>query len=183
MSTLLKNAQKSIKAHHVLAIVGFAVAIYAIYRYNTQKATKPEGMLSGALISNNADNLRTGKIQKGIKEDYAPVIKQPKKVKTTPMDPVTLDIIKGKTITNPADLLPIDGNSEWAELNPTSQQNSTNQNMLNPRYHVGIDAGLTRNSNRQLRSEPANPTTVVSPWMISTMVPDTYRLPLDGCSV
>ena len=180
--SLLKNVQKSIKAHHVLAIVGLAVAIYAVYRYNTQKSTKSEGLLSGALVSSNADNLRTGKIQTGISEDYAPVNKQPKKVKTTPMDPITPDSIKGKTITNPADLLPVDDNNEWAKLNPTSQQDSTNQNMLSCGYHIGKDAGLTRNANRQLRSEPANPSTAVGPWMNTTMEPDTYRRPLDGCS-
>ena len=181
--SLLKNVQKSIKAHHVLAIVGLAVAIYAVYRYNTQKSTKSEGLLSGALVSSEPDNLRTGMIQTGISEDYAPVNKQPNKVKTTPMDPITPDSIKGKTITNPADLLPVDDNNEWAKLNPTSQQDSTNQNMLNPRNNFGVDAGLTRNSNRQLRSEPANPTTVVGPWMNTTMEPDTYRLPLDGCAI
>ena len=179
MSTLLKNAQKSIKAHHVLAIVGFVIAIYAIYRYNTQKSTKPEGMLSGALISNDADNLKTGMIQVGVNEDYAPIEKQALNGKTTPMDSITPECIKGKTITNPADLLPVDGNSEWAELNPTTQQNSNNQNMLSSGFHIGTISVL-RNASRQLRSEPPNPQTAVSPWMNTTIESDTLRRSLDA---
>ena len=55
--------------------------------------------------------------------------------------------------------------------------------MLSGGYHIGKDAGLTRNANRQLRSEPANPSTAVGPWMNTTIEPDTYRRPLDGCAI
>ena len=37
----------------------------------------------------------------------------------------------------------------------------------------------TRNSNLQLRSEPPNPQTQVSPWLNSTIEPDLIRRPLD----
>jgi hypothetical protein len=36
-----------------------------------------------------------------------------------------------------------------------------------------------RNSNGQLRSEPANPQLKVSPWLESTIEPDTERKPLE----
>ena len=36
-----------------------------------------------------------------------------------------------------------------------------------------------RNANRQLRSEPANPQVKVSPWLQSTIEPDTDRKPLE----
>ena len=36
-----------------------------------------------------------------------------------------------------------------------------------------------RNANLQVRSEPPNPTTKVSPWLETTIEPDTMRLPLE----
>ena len=59
-----------------------------------------------------------------------------------------------------------------------------NVNLLRAGYHAGIDTiGSTlRNSNLQLRSEPPNPTSKVSPWMNSTIEPDLMRVPLEiGC--
>ena len=40
-----------------------------------------------------------------------------------------------------------------------------------------------RNANRQLRSEPPNPQVKVSPWLQSTIEPDSNRKPLEigGC--
>jgi hypothetical protein len=76
------------------------------------------------------------------------------------------------------DLLPKDAaNSRWAQMNPAGQGDMMNNNYLNAGYFVGIDTKgqSLRNANLQLRSEPANPTTPVSPWQISTISPDTNR--------
>lgn len=85
----------------------------------------------------------------------------------------------------PAELLPGDGNSKWAQVNPAGQGELGDQNFLNAGYHVGVNTvGQTlRNANLQLRSEPPNPQLKVSPWLQSTIEPDSNRKPLEigGC--
>ena len=85
----------------------------------------------------------------------------------------------------PAELLPGDANSKWAQVNPAGQGELGDQNFLDAGYHVGVNTvGQTlRNANLQLRSEPPNPQVKVSPWLQSTIEPDTNRKPMEigGC--
>ena len=85
----------------------------------------------------------------------------------------------------PAELLPADANSTWAQVVPAGQGSVGDSNLLTAGYHVGINTvGQTlRNANMQLRSEPPNPQVKVSPWLQSTIEPDTNRKPLEigGC--
>ena len=84
-----------------------------------------------------------------------------------------------------SDLLPQDANSKWAQVNPAGQGSVGDQNFLNAGYHVGVNTvGQTmRNPNLQLRSEPPNPQVQVSPWMNTSMEPDTNRraMEIGGC--
>ena len=82
---------------------------------------------------------------------------------------------------NPADLLPKDSNSQWAQLNPAGKGDLANINLLKAGYHIGIDTvGQTlRNANLQIRSEPPNPQINVGPWQQSTIEPDFMRPPLE----
>ena len=82
---------------------------------------------------------------------------------------------------NPADLLPKDNNSQWAQLNPAGKGDLANINLLKAGYHIGIDTvGQTlRNANLQIRSEPANPQVSVGPWNLSTITPDFLRPTLE----
>lgn len=84
-------------------------------------------------------------------------------------------------VQNPADLLPKDNNSQWAQLNPSGKGDLANINLLKAGYHIGIDTvGQTlRNGNLQIRSEPANPQINVGPWNLSTIEPDFMRPPLE----
>ena len=81
-------------------------------------------------------------------------------------------------IQNPAELLPRDTNSQWAQLNPSGK--GEHVNLLKAGYHIGIDTiGQTlRNANLQIRSEPPNPQLNVSVWNQSTIEPDFMRPPL-----
>ena len=83
-------------------------------------------------------------------------------------------------IQNPAELLPKDTNSQWAQLNPSGKGELANVNLLKAGYHIGIDTvGQTlRNANLQIRSEPPNPQLSVGPWNLSTIEPDFMRVPL-----
>jgi len=82
---------------------------------------------------------------------------------------------------NPADLLPKDTNSQWAQLNPAGKGDLANVNLLKAGYHIGIDTvGQTlRNANLQIRSEPPNPQVNVGPWNLSTIESDFMRPPLE----
>ena len=86
-----------------------------------------------------------------------------------------------KDILNADDLLPKSTDSTWAQSVPSSQGALTDQNFLNAGYHIGVNTvGQTlRNANRQLRSDPPCPRTKVSPWLQSTIEPDTNRKPLE----
>jgi len=86
-----------------------------------------------------------------------------------------------KDVLTSADLLPRDANSLHAQVVPSGQGALSDQNFLTAGYHIGINTvGQTlRNANRQLRSEPANPQSVVSPWLNSTIEPDINRRPLE----
>ena len=85
----------------------------------------------------------------------------------------------------PDELLPGDLNSKWAQVNPAGQGELGDQNFLNAGFHVGVNTvGQTlRNANLQLRSEPPNPQLKVSPWLQSTIEPDSNRKPMEigGC--
>jgi hypothetical protein len=56
---------------------------------------------------------------------------------------------------------------------------------MTTKHHIGVNTvGQTlRNANRQLRSEPPNPQVKVSPFLQTTIGPDTNRKPLEigGC--
>ena len=76
------------------------------------------------------------------------------------------------------DLLPTEASSKWAQINPSSSGELSDQNFLTAGYHVGINTiGQTmRNANLQLRSELPNPQVAVSPWLISTIEPDVRNV-------
>lgn len=78
------------------------------------------------------------------------------------------------------DLLPKDAeavDSKWANMNPSTGGSINDPNLLTAGWTVGINSvqNSLRNANLQLRSEPPNPQQPVSPWMISTIGPDTNR--------
>jgi len=84
-------------------------------------------------------------------------------------------------ISNPAELLPKDTNSQWAQLNPSGKGELANINLLKAGYHIGIDTvGQTlRNANLQIRSEPPNPQLNVGPWNNTTISPNFMQVPLE----
>ena len=89
-----------------------------------------------------------------------------------------------RDVLNPQDLLP-SANSPNTWDTPSNPGGIEGPNFLNPEHLVGINTvgQSLRNANRQLRSEPPNPQVKVSPWLQSTIEPDTNRRPLEigGC--
>jgi hypothetical protein len=80
------------------------------------------------------------------------------------------------------DLLPHDAaNSKFSQVNPAGQGDVDGRNFLQSSYHQGLNTVGTslRNANKQLRSEPPNPTVAVSIWNKSTIDSDLHRRPLE----
>jgi hypothetical protein len=71
-----------------------------------------------------------------------------------------------------ADLLPLDANSKWADLNPQCSGDLQDQNYLTAGYHIGINTvgQSMKNASLDIRREPPNPQLPVSPWGISTTI-------------
>jgi len=82
---------------------------------------------------------------------------------------------------NPTELLPKNGANAWGSSSPGNAP----MNFLDSGYLAGINtvSGSLRNANQQLRSEPPNPTNLVSPWLNTTIEPDLMRAPFEiGCA-
>ena len=82
-----------------------------------------------------------------------------------------------------SNLFPADSYSEWCKVVPNNNGDVNCKSLLNAGHHIGVNTtGCSmRNANRGLRSEPPNPQVQVSPWLQTTICPDPFRKPLDGC--
>ena len=125
-----------------------------------------QGITTGTLFQKN-NNETT---EEDVKENMAPY--QNDGVQET--DDNT-GLISDNNSLNPTDLLPYDSES--------SEPTELKMNFLDSEKMTGVNtvSSSLRNANLQLRSEPANPQTMVCPWMQSTIQPDLERKPLEGC--
>lgn len=180
---MLKNFQKYVKIHHIIAFLGLLVLIIAIGQYSNRLGGSRDGMddrkysgdsrASGPQQTQDMNGAPLPAAPAGQNEEYASV---------SGMDGSNHGLAPSCGSTaNPDDLLPKDVNSEWARLNPSNGGDFMQVNLLKSGYHIGIDTigSSLRNANLQERSEPPNPTTKVSPWMQSTIDPDLMRTPLE----
>ena len=88
----------------------------------------------------------------------------------------------------PDDLLPSGSSKQIQDFNntyPVGEGILKGVNFLDAGFHVGVNTigQSLRNANLNLRAEPSNPQTKVSPWMNSTIGPDLSRNPLDDENV
>lgn len=189
---MLRDLTKSIKSHHVIAFAGIVLLVWAIGSYSTGKGLLPESMsgnrqagkpASGGAggaggAGGNAQDGASG-VQPsnplGQNEQYASA----QGVATTSQG--LPPSCSKQPVADPAELLPKDTNSQWAQLNPSGQGDLKSVNLLKAGWHNGIDTvgNTLRNANLQVRSEPANPQTNVGPWNNTTIAPDTTRTPLE----
>jgi len=192
--SMLKDLQKYVKTHHVIALLGFLVLVIALGQYSSGLGGSMDGMDSmnrqhrqqkGGMPHANANQMGVNDAAAapanpaGQNEVFASA-----QGVTTSSQGLPPSCAKGPTNT-PDDLLPKDNNSEWARLNPSQGGSELAAvNLLKSGFHAGIDTvgGTLRNANLQVRSEPPNPVVKVSPWMNSTIEPDLMRVPLElGC--
>jgi hypothetical protein len=81
----------------------------------------------------------------------------------------------------PAELLPKDPNSVWAQQNPMGTGSLKGKNFLSAGALIGVNTvgQSLRNANLQLRSEPPNPQVAISIFNVPTIEPDINRRPLE----
>jgi hypothetical protein len=175
-------------------LIGFVIVILigGIFVYYNQKTSFSDGMASygqggqGAPLGfqsppGNAGSMipQTGSgHQVGMTVDGEPSLR----------NTAAQNMVQPKNVAQPGDLLPQDGGSSWAKLNPNANINQVViPDLLEAGYHIGLDTiGQTmKNPNLQERSEPIIPKQAVSPWNNSSFEPDIARVPLEigyGCN-
>lgn len=81
----------------------------------------------------------------------------------------------------PAELLPKDPNSVWAQQNPMGTGSLKGKNFLSAGALIGVNTvgQSLRNANYQFRSEPPNPQVAVSVFNQTTIEPDVNRRNLE----
>jgi hypothetical protein len=91
-----------------------------------------------------------------------------------------------KNNIDPKDLLPSYNNLKSDLLDDVNIDKLTDNFLTTkPETIIGVNTvgSSLRNANYSLRSEPANPQSMVSPWNVSTINPDLVRRPLEiGCN-
>ena len=180
----LSDLEKTLRANHILVILGAIVLVYAVYTYSDQKFVVPYEPLQGDTNGRMNTEIAAGR-------QVAPVAGSGA-TGFTSIDSMTgqggAPLVGGASanlpVANPSDLLPRDTNNQWGSLNPSGSGDLLGQNLLSATFLTGIDTigNTMKNANLQLRSEPANPQLNVGPWNQSTFAPDLMRTPLElGC--
>ncbi len=169
---------------NIILLLGLVVVAAVLIRYNSNKSTTKDNMTGGSgtgSTSNSGTGSNTGtvEIMGAGPGDESPFMSVNGMASQTPQNSCNT-----QPALNPSDLLPNDTNSEWANINPASND-LKNLNLLNPNQLIGINTvgSSLRNANLQVRSEPAIPKVNVGPWNSSTIETDTFRRPLEigGC--
>lgn len=185
--TVLNKLSKGIKNEQILGVITLLFVVYAFYKYSEGKNILVSPMTSlnpGSYMSNpSIENVSSQSITNS-NSTYAPYNGNSNSQIATSADSASAinQLVSSKAVSNPADLLPNSSANDWSNLNPVSSSDLRNINLLNPTQLVGINTqgSSLRNSNLQIRSEPANPRTNTNcPWNISTIETDTFRRPLE----
>ncbi len=159
--------------------IGLAALLvgYLLYDYLTQNKTQHQQMEMYKTYAPVADD-----VDAGGEETAAPVSDAQPTPNLGPVastnQPTQMDMnCRPKDILTSADLLPNIMGSTWEQVNPQGQGSLGDQNFLTAGYNLGINTvgSSLRNANKQLRSDPIIPKSVVSPWGQSTIDPDVGR--------
>ena len=162
----MNSLKKFLKGNNIIVCIGLLVLVAAFLHYSDSKVLNMDGYTQ-PLKSSPVEN---------VPEPNDSVMESPSLTGDLPQNcrHQTADV---------ADLLPKMDN-QFSELNPVGNKDFNDVNLLKAGWLAGVNTvgGTLRNPNLQIRSEPANPQKVVSPWQTSTIEPDPYRRSLEiGC--
>lgn len=184
---MLKDLQKNIKGHHLISALAAVFAIYLIYRFIVRSNGSKDSMASGRVSKADAQIRQDAAGGNGVAQAAAPMGQNEQFAQVQGIQGQAAGLppsCNAGASLQAGDLLPKDSNSQFQQLSPNGANGLQNVNLLKAGYHAGIDTvgSSLRNANLQVRSEPPNPTTKVSPWMNTTIEPDLMRVPLEiGC--
>lgn len=166
--SFLSDLEKTLRANHILVILGAIVLVYAVCSYSDQKFVAPYEPLQSDVRNRQRATVQVSQQPAPVSADASVVAPPPSSSSNLP-------------VANPADLLPRDSNNQWGSLNPSGSGDLQGQNLLSATFLTGIDTigNTMKNANLQLRSEPPNPQLNVGPWNQSTFAPDLMRTPLE----
>ena len=188
MPSMLKDLQKNIKGHHLISALAAVFAIYLIYRFIVRTNGSKDSMASGHMSKSQDAQIRQDAAGgNGVAQAAAPMGQNEQFAQVQGIQGQAAGLppsCNAGASLQAGDLLPKDSNSQFQQLSPNGANGLENVNLLKAGYHAGIDTvgSSLRNANLQVRSEPPNPTTKVSPWMNTTIEPDLMRVPLElGC--
>lgn len=184
---MVKDLTKQFKGRHSQLLLGVAIIFigYLMYRYVNRSNSDRDYMSSGRLTKSAYSTTTSDK------GSVRPANPQGENEQYMKVDDIEGQVYpssdnSGQSTISASDLLPKDSNSQFQRLSPNGVGNLQDVNLLKAGYNNGIDTigSSLRNANLQLRSEPPNPTSKVSPWMNSTIEPDLMRVPLEigGCN-
>jgi len=175
----LKNIKamfKSKNSSNILIVLAIVAVVYVVMDYERIKST---------LGLDTMGNINAKEDAKPAANNYKPsVADQPTEANVNGLNTDMQNLppsCASKQISNPKDLLPADGNTEFSKMNPSGSGDLMNVNLLRAGHHIGINTVGTslRNANLQVRSEPPNPRLNTGPWNTSTITADTHRRPLE----
>ena len=185
---MLKDLQKFVKVHHVLALAGLVLLVAVVMQYSNRKGSALDGMEPNkrpssrqAVADSSVEGGSVGGVAPSNPAGQNEVFSAVNGMSGTPQGYGLPPSCSRQPVVNPEDLLPKDTNSQWAQLNPRGNGDLNNVNLLQAGYLYGINTvgSSLRNANLQVRSEPPNPQVQVSPWLNTTIEPDLMRTPLE----
>jgi len=154
------------------------VFIAVLFRYNGTKSSVKDKMTNyqGSPYPSGQETVLSGPLDASMNIASASTLQGGNFLQVGGNQPVSCTGPK----MDPSDLLPKDQNSEWASVNPASND-LKNMNLLTAGQLIGINTvgNSLRNANYQERSEPIIPKSNIGPWNNSTIDADTFRRPLE----
>jgi hypothetical protein len=177
----LASLKKQFSDNGVVSVIILIVVLYALstfYKYFSSKGSYSSSEGAELMKPENKNNDPNAPLAVSSPAGIQPADEKPNEYSLVNE---TQTMAAPQTSSSSSDLLPIDGNNQWAQLSPAGAGELQGINLLKSGYHIGIDTiGQTlRNANLQIRSEPPNPQINVGPWNQSTISPDLMRTPLE----
>ena len=183
LKDLSKVLKKLLSKHGLFIALGLIVLCLVMKNYSTTKGIQVEGNTAAGEVAVPGAAAATPQVVPAHPAGENEVSSSVSGITTSSLG-LPPSCSKG-TPAKPGDLLPKTGENAWGQLTPNlGNGDLANVNLLDAGFHNGIDTvmGTLRNANLQVRSEPPNPQTNVSPWLNTTIEPDLMRVPLElGC--
>jgi hypothetical protein len=171
--TKLFNTHRK-NAFGVLLGLGLVVLVVVLVQYNSDKSRVFDGMTDNSMPM--IENVTQAQFSPDVPPPQMPSANTLQQESYLPVHGGNQAPPQSNMNLNPNDLLPHDTNSDWASINPASND-LQGINLLTAGQLIGINTvgNSLRNPNLQIRSEPIIPKMEIGPWNQSTMENDPFR--------